>query len=451
MSQPALSPRGGSDGRAGALDLEERVAPDPSGQPGWGERNAGLGRALLILVVAGVAASAVGGYLGTVAVVVAIVAMIMLHELGHMVMAKRAGMKVTEYFLGFGPRVWSMRRGETEYGIKPLWVGGYVKIIGMTNVEQVDPEDEPRTYRQQSFPRKLSVAVAGSAMHFLIALVLLWSLLSFVGQPDFSVVRVGGFSKFATGAGPAQQAGVMVGDRIVSIDGKRVSSFDDVANTIHSSVGKPLTLVVERGGHLVSLQVTPVDQRTHPVQGAPAPTAKSGPAGVIGITAASPPLVTVNPVAAVGHSVTGVASLSWQTILALGHVFSPHGISSYVSQVGGNASSTPSPGTPRFYSPVGIVRLANQAVHSGIVNVLNILILINVFVGIFNMLPVLPLDGGHVAIAVYERIRSRKGRRYHADVMKLLPATYAVVLILVFLGVTALYLDITHPLANPFQ
>ncbi len=116
--------------------------------------------------------------------------MVMVHELGHLLAAKHGGMKVTEYFLGFGPRLWSFRRGETEYGIKAFPLGGYVKIPGMTNLEEVDPEDEPRTYRQKPFHARLLVAVAGSAMHFLMAFVLLWALLTFVGVPSASQVQV---------------------------------------------------------------------------------------------------------------------------------------------------------------------------------------------------------------------------------------------------------------------
>ena len=106
---------------------------------------------------------------GTIGVLAAIIAMIMLHELGHFVMAKRAGMKVTEFFLGFGPRLWSIRRGETEYGVKAIPAGGYVRIIGMSNVEEVDPADEERTYRSKPYRHRLGVAVAGSTMHFIPA------------------------------------------------------------------------------------------------------------------------------------------------------------------------------------------------------------------------------------------------------------------------------------------
>ena len=123
-----------------------------------------------------------------VVVVVASCVMIFLHELGHFLTAKRAGMKVTEFFLGFGPRIWSFQRGETEYGIKAIPAGAYVPIIGMNNLEEVDPADEARTYRQKSLlGRRMSVAVAGSAMHFLIALVLVFvRLLAFGAVTDDS-------------------------------------------------------------------------------------------------------------------------------------------------------------------------------------------------------------------------------------------------------------------------
>src|SRR5204863_5492941 len=108
----------------------------------------------------------------------------MRHERGHFVMAKRAGMKVTEFFLGFGPRLWSIRKGETEYGVKAIPAGGYVRIIGMSNVDVVDPADEERTYRAKPYRHRLGVAVAGSTMHFQIAGVLLFIVLAGVGLPS---------------------------------------------------------------------------------------------------------------------------------------------------------------------------------------------------------------------------------------------------------------------------
>ena len=133
-------------------------------------------------------------------VIVAMIVMIMLHELGHFVTAKWSGMKVTEYFLGFGPRLWSFRRGETEYGVKALPLGGYVKIIGMSNLEEVPPEDEPRTYRQQPFRKRLLVAVAGSAVHFILALMLIFTILVGYGQQQPGTVQVQALTVMA-GAG----------------------------------------------------------------------------------------------------------------------------------------------------------------------------------------------------------------------------------------------------------
>ena len=128
-------------------------------------------------------------------------------------------MKVTEYFVGFGPRLWSFRRGETEYGIKALPLGGYVKIPGMTNLEEVDPADEGRLYRDKPFHSRLLVAVAGSAMHFLMAFVLLWALFTFVGVPDSHRVQIQGLNQVGGRAGPAQAGGIRTGDVVVSVDG----------------------------------------------------------------------------------------------------------------------------------------------------------------------------------------------------------------------------------------
>ncbi len=138
-------------------------------------------------------------------VIVAIAIMVMLHEFGHFATAKWSHMKVTEYFFGFGPRLWSVRKGETEYGIKAIPAGGYVKIVGMSNAEEVDPADEPRTYREQPFHNRLVVAVAGSAMHAVMAFVLIWGLLVFVGVPASNAVAITGFSPLAHGSDPREQ------------------------------------------------------------------------------------------------------------------------------------------------------------------------------------------------------------------------------------------------------
>ena len=122
-------------------------------------------------MIVGVFAAALNA-LPVLLVIFALVVMVMVHELGHFTAAKLSKMKVTEYFLGFGPRLWSVRRGETEYGVKAIPAGGYVRIVGMTTAEEIDPVDEPRSYRQSTFPRRFFVGVAGSAMHFVMAFLL---------------------------------------------------------------------------------------------------------------------------------------------------------------------------------------------------------------------------------------------------------------------------------------
>jgi membrane-associated protease RseP (regulator of RpoE activity) len=179
-------------------------------------------------------------------------------------------------------------------------------------------------------------------------------------------------------------------------------------------------------------------------------TAGDKPYGFVGI-GPSFPVEKRGVVPGIGRSFAVFGSQVKDTVGALGRLVSFNGISSYSKQLTGKPSTTPDPNQPRFLSPVGFVRVASQAASTGLRDVLVLLVAINVFVGVFNLIPLLPLDGGHVAIAVYEKIRSRKGRRYFADVAKLMPITYGVFLVLMFLGLTSLYLDIVRPLNNPFQ
>jgi len=155
---------------------------------------------------------------------------------------------------------------------------------------------------------------------------------------------------------------------------------------------------------------------------------------------------------AVGRSVTDLGRTITASVSALGQVFSPHGISNYLHDLTNSAAANKAAQSgQRIESIYGAVRTATQGAKAGAVQLVEVLVAINVFVGMLNLLPMLPLDGGHVAVAVYERIRSRRGRRYHADVNKLMPVAYAFVLFLGFIVVTSLYLDITHPVVNPFR
>lgn len=409
------------------------------------EQRAALRRLSLVLL-AGTLAAIVSGTVRTVAVVLALIAMVMLHELGHYLTGKWSGMKVTEFFLGFGPRLWSVRRGETEYGVKAIPAGGYVKIVGMNNLEEVEPEDEPRTYRQQSYPRRLAVGLAGSAMHFVIAFILLWTVTAVVGVPR-PTLAIGGISRLTSGPSPAEEAGFRLGDRIVSVDGTKFAEWDDLPAYIRARPGRQLRFVLERDGSVIELAATPADLSKVEVEGLARATE---PVGFIGIT---PQWVSEreNPFLAVGKAAWRTGDGILEVGQVLGRVFTPDGVGRYVSGLS-EAPSDPDADDVRFLSPVGFTRLASQAADTGIFEVLQLLILINLFVGVFNLLPLLPLDGGHVAIATYEAIRSRiERRRYQADVARLLPVTYAVFLLIVFLGATSLYLDIVRPLSNPFQ
>jgi membrane-associated protease RseP (regulator of RpoE activity) len=407
---------------------------------------------LLLVLMAGVFAAYALGIVKATAVILAVVIMIMLHELGHFATAKWSGMKVTEFFLGFGPRLWSVRRGETEYGIKALPLGGYVKIIGMHNLDEVaDPADEPRTYRQKSYPRRLSVAVAGTFMHFVIAFLLLIVLHSSVGLIRYDeepLRQIGEISRLEDdGPSPAEKAGFEVGDRIVTVDGEALDDWDSLPSYIQERPGEPIEFVVERDGERRTITVVPARQVRERVDSDGRPTGRREEVGFIGVAPAFP-VEKTGLVESIPRSFGDLGVLSRETFKALGQLLSFDGLQSYGEQLtSGRGPTEPSEDQPRFLSPVGLARVASQAADNGLRQVLILLVSINIFVGIFNMFPMLPFDGGHVAIATYEAIRSRiAGRRYFADVAKLLPVTYMVFLALMFLAVTSLYLDIARPL-----
>lgn len=366
------------------------------------------------------------GVLATIGFFAAVFVMIMLHEAGHFVTAKRAGMKVTEFFIGFGPRLWSVKKGETEYGVKAIPAGGYVRIVGMNNLEAVDPADEERTYRSKPFRHRLTVALAGSTVHFLLAFLLLFLALGPVGLPGQRPV----ISQVEQNL-PAGKAGLQPGDRVLAINGVRVRHWNDVPKTVRKHKGKTLTFAMERGGKRFDVKLVPEKAVVDGVENV-----------YIGVM---PQLVTEHESLArsVGDAGIGVGKGIGTAIGALGHFFSPSGISRYVDNVTGKKSDP-----DRLQSVVGVGKMAGEARSFG--EILLLLFAINMFVGVFNLIPLLPLDGGLVAIAIYEKIASTiRKRRVQVDVSRLLPITAFVFIALVLLGLSALYLDIAHPVSTP--
>jgi membrane-associated protease RseP (regulator of RpoE activity) len=499
----------------------------PSGSP------AALIRPLLVL-----AAILLVGYLAgveqTVILVLALLTCIVLHELGHYLTAKWGHIKVTEFFVGFGPRLWAIRRGETEYGVRALPLGGYCRIIGMHNLEEVDPADEARTYRQAPLWRRLSVAVAGSTMHFLIAICLLFALFFWVGDNGNYLTTlpanqpIVNIDALTNGSGPttthlrspAQEAGFKVGDRVVSINGHRFADYNAMHAFIQAHAGQRLAVTVQRDGHEVALHPVPVNlltlvapasspivsvaaggssiQTSEPfrvgdrivsVEGHHFPNfeelrsfvaARPGqdlavvvrragstvdlgripvklstlqvagpqgsaqqiarPDGFLGIEVS--PTVHSSFGASLSAAAGAWVHVSALTLGAFGHLVTLHGITTYVHALTNQQVADSPTDQVRFSSPVGVVRLFHQASTDGAATELWLLAVINISVGLFNLIPLLPLDGGHVAIALYEGARSRRGRRYHADVAKLLPLLYLTIGVLGFLALSSLFLDL---------
>jgi membrane-associated protease RseP (regulator of RpoE activity) len=310
----------------------------------------------------------------------------------------------------------------------------------MNNLEQVDPADEARSYRQAGFWQRFAVGVAGSTVHFVLALVAVWALFSFSG----SAKVIPGVQSLVTASTetPAQRAGFEPGDRIVSYDGHRATDWTTMHTYIQARIGRPISFVVDRHGRDLTLTATPVDEsKVKDKTGVPFATTHVGFLGILPLGA------NYSLLGSVPHAIRtfwddGVVG----TFSALGGIFSPHGLSSIGHQVVSKPGPTPAADAgDRPVSIIGIVSIANQ--ESGWANKAFLFFEVNAFVGMLNLFPILPFDGGHVVIAIYEAVRSRRGHRYRADVTKMLPYAMAVLLVLAFVVVSTTYLDIAHPIS----
>jgi len=404
------------------------VRSDPTDQPGLsrGQSIARLGMVVALLLLLGVAAS-----WGVVAFVIALLVSIVLHELGHYFGARWGGMKVTEYFIGFGPRIWSTRRGETEYGLKALPLGAYVKVPGMSNLEEVPPEEEARTYRAQSYGRRVRMVFAGPGMNLLIALVLFIGFFAFHDERIISDPRWPAIDAPGEGS-PAAVAGLKAGDRILRMNGVDVSNFDTFRTTVRELPGRTVPLEIERSGEPMELQVTLADRNPG--------TGERG-IGFLGVSpAVDVTYVKRNLPEAVQRSFTEFGTQVGGTVVGIGRIFSPAGLTKLWQTVAGQRPDDP---TQRASSIVGIVREGGRAADSGWIYFVGLLGAVNLALGLFNLLPLLPLDGGHIVIATYERLRSRKGRVYRVDMAKVMPIFVVPLIILFTVVMGSFWLDIT--------
>jgi membrane-associated protease RseP (regulator of RpoE activity) len=396
------------------------------------------------------------GLIGVIAFVIALLATVMLHESGHFVMAKRFGMKATQFFVGFGPTLWSRKRGETEYGIKALPLGGFVRIVGYTPLERIEPGDERRAFYLQPARQRAIVIAAGVVINLVVGYLLLVAVNLTTGLPE-------GQNRTATvesispcvppsmdepcGSGaprsPAAQAGLRGGDQVISLAGRPIRNWDDLrAAILAGKPGAEVSMVVRRAADQPprTLRLRLADVDGHAFLG-------MSPRVVVAHWDRKGPLSA--PVTAASQFGTYLGQLGRIAVdlpAAIPKLFSPDRAQTPAGQVGsvygaGDVS--------------GQIFASNQSWRFKTFLFLSLVVSVNIFVGVLNLLPLLPMDGGHLAVLCYERIRARiariRGRPDPGtvDMTKLMPVTYIAVVLLVGLGVLLILADVLNPLKLP--
>ena len=377
-------------------------------------------------------------FLGILAFAIALLLSVMVHEFGHYITAKRFDMKVTEFFLGFGKRIWSFRRGETEFGIKAIPAGGYCRIEGMTPRDHMPAGEEERAFFSASSLRKLIVLGAGSFAHFLIGFILIFSIFFGVGFNALlpSIAKVSPDSAAAA-------SGFQIGDEILAIDGVDVNDWAKDSLKIAQSDGKQLTFTIKRNSEKLTITATPTYLTAE----------KRYVLGIVtkvGVKREGIVQATIDATSATGVLIRE----SVKALIAL-----PTKVPQLFRQTFGHEKRDPN----GLVGIVGAARVSGDAVSSNklsnterIGTFILLIASLNIFVGLFNLLPLLPLDGGHMAVAIADEIRAffarlrRKPRPAGIDVNVLTPVTMGVFAVLAVLTVILLIADIFNPVSLNF-
>jgi membrane-associated protease RseP (regulator of RpoE activity) len=414
-----------------------------------------LTRWLVVAVVLAVALFVVGRHhpayvLGVVIFIVGLVVSVILHELGHFLTAKKFGMKATQFFIGFGPTLWSTTRGETEYGVKAFPFVAFVRITGMTSMDEVDPADEPRAMRNKPRWQRAIVMVAGSFLHFAFAFVLLLFLAWGIGQPVASnSTTIGSVSHCtpaslkalddqtcagAKGASPAGKAGLKAGDKIIAIDGKPARNWTQLGRAIRAQPsGKPVPVTVLRDGKQLTLNLSlaVVPHYKGSYMGIDETVVFQSYSPIGGVTYAG---------STFGEYLTGSAEAAGQLPGEISHLFSSHNKQQGVSSV------------------VGVAQVAGEVTEYGggwhytVWDLLAIIASVNIFLGAFNLLPLLPMDGGHLAMLGYEEVRGWLARLRGrpdpgvADLQPLIPVSATVIVLLIGLSLVLMAANLFNPI-----
>ncbi|MWV50371.1 PDZ domain-containing protein [Rathayibacter sp. VKM Ac-2803] len=447
--------------------------------------------------------------LGVVIIAVGVALSIALHEVGHLLPAKLFGVKVTQYMIGFGPTIFSRRRGETEYGIKAIPLGGYIAMIGMyppkhegdpltesavgmfkgvgqqsadirsssrpsmidearaASAETIGEGEEHRAFYRLPVWKRVIIMFGGPFMNLVIATVLFTVLLCGIGvaQSTSTIATVSQCVVPASSTGaetcspddplsPGAEAGILPGDTIESIDGTAVSSWDDLTPIIRESANTPLSVVVDRDGRDVTLTITPVENEV----------AVTDASGAV-VTDASGDVETqtvgfigISPTSALAQQpITAVPETVWTNITSVANVILNLPQRLYdVAQAAFGSEERDANGP---ISVVGVGRIAGEIaasdqlpIVSKVQTMVGVLASLNVALLVFNLVPLLPMDGGHIAGALWEGLRRRVAKLFGKrdpgpfDIARLLPLTYVVVIILGGMSALLIYADIVNPI-----